>query len=341
MIFAARMSARRARRVARGSTSLRGSLARALVTALLLVLVPSAHAGTDGAPDARITVERAATVPGKTVRLADVALLEGEARSLADLELGPAPEPGSTRRIDGTSILHHLRAAGLDESTTRYEIPASVRIDRAFQEVAADEIRTVLERRLAEQLGANDGLRSVELSGPVRIPLGGYELRVASNGFVGRGEHRRCDLEVLQEGATVATVPVRVEIVSYGKVVVARRALARGTRVGADDVAIEDRELDGSAAEYYADLSEVVGKEVRAAVAASSPIPVPALSKPIVVKRGDIVNVVAETSALRLSVVGEALESGALGAQIRVRNRQSKQELSAQVVAGDTVVVRY
>jgi hypothetical protein len=54
-----------------------------------------------GATAGRIVVGPAATVVGATVTLADVATLEGDATAMADLPLGPAPAPGTTRRLDG------------------------------------------------------------------------------------------------------------------------------------------------------------------------------------------------------------------------------------------------
>ncbi len=44
---------------------------------------------------------------------------------------------------------------------------------------------------------------------------------------------------------------------------------------------------------------------------------------------------------MRLSTPGEALEAGAAGAQIRVRNRKSQQEIAGQVVERGTVLVQY
>jgi len=323
------------------------SIARLVLVLVALVALPVAasavRAADGGVPAAagRITIERTATVSGGTLRLGDIAFLEGGATALADLDLGPAPEPGASRRIEGVTILNRLRAAGLDERSTRYEIAASVRIERAAQEVGADEVRRAIDRQSQDLLAAGESIRSLDVPGPIRVPLGGYQLRVAAGGLSGRGARRRCDVEVVQEGEVIATIPVRAEIASIVKVVIARRALPRGERVTADDVVVEERELSAVPADFVSEVAEVTGKETRMALVASAPVPLQALASPVLVKRGDLVNMIAEGPGLRLSAAGEALETGTLGAQIRVRNRQSKQELSAQVVERGTVAVRY
>jgi flagella basal body P-ring formation protein FlgA len=60
-----------------------------------------------------------------------------------------------------------------------------------------------------------------------------------------------------------------------------------------------------------------------------------------VVKRGDIVQVVAETPVLRISVKGMAKQDGAKGDRIKVVNLRSKKVIYAQVVDGQTVSVEF
>ena len=75
----------------------------ALVLGLGLVAIRAglAHATEAG----RITVKRVAVVNGPTIRLGDLAALEGGATALGDVELGPAPTAGAPRRLDGEAIL--------------------------------------------------------------------------------------------------------------------------------------------------------------------------------------------------------------------------------------------
>jgi flagella basal body P-ring formation protein FlgA len=286
----------------------------------------------------RIVIGGSSVVPGKNVRLADIALLEGGAVAFADVELGPSPDPGASRRIDGITILRRLGEAGLDGGTIRYLIPPTVRLERAFQVIGEEEIKSAIERDSATFLHPREIIRSIDPTGTARIALGDYRLRVAADP-TGRGARRRVEVEVLQEDKVVATVSARLEVTSHGPVLLTRRALARGAVLAAEDVTVEERDLSLLPPDLLSEESPAIGQQTRVALAAGAPVTLKAIVSPTVVRRGDLVTMVIETPAMRLSAPGEALEAGAPGAPVRVRNRQSKQELSAQVVKHGVVVV--
>ena len=81
---------------------------------MALLLVSSAFGAAD-----RVTVGRDVTVHGQTIRLGEVAALEGErARALASLALGTAPGAGESRTLDGMVVLQALqREVDLDSIT--------------------------------------------------------------------------------------------------------------------------------------------------------------------------------------------------------------------------------
>jgi flagella basal body P-ring formation protein FlgA len=308
--------------------------------ALAMALAAPASLAAAPAANGRIAIVRSATVDGATVRLADIAVLEGDAAELADVEIGPAPDPGGSRRFEGVAILRTLRTAGLDTAGTRYEIPATVRVARTYQDVGAEELRAAIEPAVTATLAAGEQLRAVDVGGSVRIPQGTYEVRVAAPA-AGGGMRRRVDASVVQDGAVVATTTARVEIAASGPVVILRRAVARGTVLGPGDVDVEDRDLTGLPAGVVTSVADAVGKETRAALPAGAPLTLSSVTSPLLVRRGDLVTVIVETPGMRLSTPGEALEPGAAGVPIRVRNRTSQQELSGQVVDRGIVFVQY
>jgi flagellar basal body P-ring formation protein FlgA len=311
-----------------------------LVVAIALLGL-GAGAPAAGTEPGRITVGRIATVVGETVTVADLATLEGSATAFADVELGPAPSPGTGRRLDGHTILRRLKEAGLDVARTRYLIPATVRVERAAQDVGADELRAAVEDAAPELLRPGERLRSLDVPGPARIPLGAYDTRVAMAPAQGGGARRRFDVDVVQDGRVVTSVPVRAEIDAVGPVVVARRPLPRGTLLRADDLMVEDRDLTAARGGAIHDLADAVGKQTKVTVPAGAAVTFRAVERPILVQRGDLVTVVVETQGMRLSVPGEARETGAAGEAIRVLNRKSKQELSGRVVERGMVLVQY
>lgn len=308
--------------------------------ALLLALgVVAIVAGMARASEpGRIVVSRTAIVPGPTIKLGDLARLEGSAAGLADLDLGPAPAANAPKRLEGEAILRRLHEAGMDASATRYTIPATVRVERTAREVTVDEIKTAVLNVAPDALPAGEVVRDLDVSGPVRIPAGDYEARVSTSSM-GRPGRRRFDVQLVHDGVVLANVPVTARTDAHGSVVVAKQAVPRGTVLGPDDLEVVERNAKDLPPDAVTVPEQAIGMETKVALAAAAPLPRTALAPPIVVKKGDLVTVIMDTAAMRLTVAGEALEAGAVGGAIKVKNRTSKQTVAGKVVAGGVVAV--
>ncbi len=311
-----------------------------LYGALLLGLgLVAIAAGMAGAAEAgRITVKRVAVVAGPTIKLGDLAALEGGAVALADVELGPAPATGAPRRLEGEAILRRLEEAGMDASATRYMIPATVRVERESQEVPAAEIRTAVMNVAADALPAGETIREIDVPGPVRIPAGDYEARVSTSSH-GRAGNRRFEVQLVRDEAVLATVPVTARTVARGSVVVAKKRLPRGTVLGPADLAVVERNQRDVPGDALTAPEQAIGMETKVALVPGTPLPRTAVAPPLVVKKGDLVTMVVETPVMKLTVAGEALEPGAVGAGIKVMNRSSKQTVAGKVIEHGLVLV--
>jgi flagella basal body P-ring formation protein FlgA len=283
----------------------------------------------------RIVVQRAAVVDGPTIKLGDVARLEGDAVTLADVDLGPAPSATEPRRLDGTAILRRLEQAGMDASAMRYAIPATVRVERSAQEVSVEEIKNAVLNVASDALPAGETVRDLTVAGPVRIP---YEARVSTS-VNGRPGRRRFDVQLVSDGTVLATVPVTARTDARAPVVVTTQPVARGAVLGPADVAVEERDAHDVPSDALTAPEQAIGMAAKVALAASAPLPRTALAAPVVVKKGDLVTLVIDTPAMRLTAAGEALEPGAAGSSIKVVNRASKQEVAGKVIEHGLVLV--
>lgn len=281
-----------------------------------------------------------AQVMGARIRLEDLGRLSGEALEWADLDLGHAPEAGATRRITGAAILAQLRDEGLDEDRIRYSIPTSVRVRRAHQEVDPEEIRQAIHRRVREFLPEGDELDAVELPPRLRVPLGDFAIRVSAPEPKGRHEHHT-EVEIEQAGRVVARGQARVRISSRGPVVIARKPVARGAPITGDDVRVEQRAMRGMPSSLLTDPGEAIGRFARVSIAAGTILTGRHIDAPLLVERGDLVRVAIETDGMRLTVPAEALDSASLGERVRLKNRSSGRELTAEVIAHGKARVHY
>ena len=82
---------------------------------------------------------------------------------------------------------------------------------------------------------------------------------------------------------------------------------------------------------------DAVGQTSRRLLRAGDVLRNNSLSAPVLVKRGDAVVMIARIEGIEISTAGEALDSGARGATVRVRNSASGQTVRMRVTAPGTV----
>ena len=293
----------------------------------------------------RIDVRSDAIVSADVVRLRDVANLDGDAASaLGDVVLSHAPGAGEARTIDGAGILQALRRAGLDSNVVTYSIPPLVRVRRAAQDVPEAAVRQALEGFLTESLGVgaeDTSLRTLELPGAIRVPEGPYTIRVLPPPGVALVGRVRLALEFAVADRPVKTVWVTADIARFGRIVVARRSVARGEVLAADDLDVDRRDLSALPRDLVTEPADAAGKIARTALLPYAPIRNDQLTVPPTVHRGDAVLLVAERGGLRITAPGEVKEDAGRGERVRIVNRASHKELIGRVRDAGTVTVEF
>jgi flagella basal body P-ring formation protein FlgA len=89
------------------------------------------------------------------------------------------------------------------------------------------------------------------------------------------------------------------------------------------------------------DPEAVLGKRTRRAIGAKTVLRADLVESPPLVKRGDVVVIIAETSGLKITALGEVKKKGRLGESIPVMNYDSKKILYARVLDSSTVKVEF
>jgi flagella basal body P-ring formation protein FlgA len=92
-----------------------------------------------------------------------------------------------------------------------------------------------------------------------------------------------------------------------------------------------------SIADPVIDPIDAVGQTSRRSLRAGDVLRNSSISAPVLVKRGDAVVMVARIEGIEVSTAGEALDAGARGATVRVRNSTSGQTLRMRVTGAGTV----
>ncbi len=124
-------------------------------------------------------------------------------------------------------------------------------------------------------------------------------------------------------------IPAQVSL--FQPVLVTTRPLSRHSVVTAQDVTLLERDVGLLNNAYLTDLEQVDGLRLRRQVSADTVLTPNQLEQEEVVRRGDKVVISAANAQVSVRMPGEALESGNLGSQIRVRNSRSGREVKARI----------
>lgn len=150
----------------------------------------------------------------------------------------------------------------------------------------------------------------------------------------------RLNLQVSCLRGNVWSVYVPVDINVHQPVVVAVKPLARGQTIGAGDVQLSEANISRLSGQYLTSLDGAVGMDVKRPILQGGAVLQEQLDAPLLVRRGEVVTISAETGAIAVKMQGVAMTDGRLGEQIRIKNKASSHVVEAQVVAPGQAMVR-
>lgn len=130
-------------------------------------------------------------------------------------------------------------------------------------------------------------------------------------------------------------VPTRVKLMR--EVVVAARPLARGQRLSREDLALDRRDVGRLRTHATTDPEPLVGYVLTRPVPAGRVLDSGLLEAPVLVERGRRVRMAVEGAGVTITMSGVALEDGALGDTVQVRNPASRRVVEGVVVGAALV----
>lgn len=176
----------------------------------------------------------------------------------------------------------------------------------------------------------------------VSLPVTGESgYSVISHNRAGLGGRETIVLALLVDGREQDRVRLGGDVAVLGPVIKAARSLPRHTVITAADIVTVRADTTMLGPGFMSEAGAVIGKELRTTLRPGAIFYQRLLKKPELVRRGDMVTILAQGSGLRVSVPGMILGSGAQGDLVRVKNMMSRREVYARVVDSDTVRVDF
>lgn len=212
--------------------------------------------------------------------------------------------------------------------------------DPYFNITAAD-----VNKAVAEQLALQAIEKKLEVSlsagSPNIIYSANHPMKLVIHSLQVDTQSRRWQAQayVLMNGKTETVKPVSGVYVALVDVPVLKRQLGRNDVIEAADLGIKsvpDRLLRK---DTISDPSLLIGQSPRAVISADRPIRHSEVSSPVVVKRGEPVQMTYTNAHMSIKTTGIALQDGAKGEMIRIKNDKSEKSVSGRVVASGHIEV--
>ncbi|MEN8689751.1 MAG: flagellar basal body P-ring formation chaperone FlgA [Desulfobacterales bacterium] len=314
-----------------------------LVFLQLMFLIPAVPAA-----EIAIILRPEAEVRGPDIRLgevAEIACAETELRRrLEGLVIGKAPLPGRSRNITADYV--RLRLRQLDIGVDRMVLGGAERIEVSMPGVAVSEeqVRQIV----------NGFLKTSGIWGDAEVKVA--ELTISADRTLPKG---RATYRVLppRHMRSLGTVPLSVvfdvdgrfqktirataRVEALAPVVVAARPIGRLKPISTDDLKMEKMNLAELPTGVMTDADDIIGKRARRNIHAGDILRPDLIEMPPLVKRGDMVVIVAESEGIKVTATGEVKSDGLRGEQVKVVNLDSNKRFSARVVDKKTVMVDF
>ena len=184
-----------------------------------------------------------------------------------------------------------------------------------------------------------------------------YDIKIQVNAPDSRLKLRQCDKQLTLDTTNLpaaggnTTVQVKCDndtpwslyissnIEIWGEVVAASTSIARGQVIEEDNISLARTNIAAARNGSLISVDSAIGLEARRSIRPHQVIRNQDLVEPLVIRKGDAVQVAALLGGLRVITPGTALGNGRIGEQITVTNNRSNRKVRAKVIAEGLVEV--
>lgn len=295
-----------------------------------------------------VVIAEQARVDGTIITLGELAQISGgdpeKIQNLRQLNLGTAPIPGSSFVLTKEVITMRLAAAGIDLSGNNWQIPTSVTVIGNSQLVSEQTLINKAISAIRSQVGSSVGsddlmITSVGHVQDVVVPLGNIVLSTSLPYGIRYNVPSTVTVSVNVNERVFAKVALRFDVKLYRQVAVAARQVNAHEIFTDDSLRYERMDSGQLAAGFVIDKNKIVGLMARRPVTPGMVVTDSMVNKPIIIKRGSAVTLLARIASMEVTAIGQAMQDGCEGQLIRVQNANSNRIVLGKVLNESTVEV--
>jgi len=290
-----------------------------------------------------------AEINSNDIYLGRIAKIKGDDQALVKrlkrIVIARAPLPGKSRHIKENHIRLRLKQNKIDLSQIRLTASKGIEVVRGFVEVTKEDITRVVTEFIYANIPwerEKVKIRDIRVMSNIILPKGKitYSVEPLKNtDFKGSVP---LPLHFKVNGNFQKRILVTADIEVSAEVVVTKRPLRRYRRITEDDIEMREKNLEELSPNVILDYEEVLGKRAKRNISANRVLRSDLIEFPPLVKRGDVVQIIAESGGLRITALGMVKQrEGRRGERIRIENIDSKKSLYGLVLDAKTVRVDF
>lgn len=324
---------------------MKGKISLIFISIIAITTMGIAYNTADGMVS--VNLKEYSNISGERILLNKIAKIDGdqkEIKEIAPIYIGRLPLPGMTRTINRNYIKLRIKQNKADISKVALIGPEKVKVTRASREISEEEIREIVEEFLLKR---------------IQWKRENIELKISYNGKILVPSHKEISYEVIPfkalnqnniylldvifkaDSRIVEKIRVTAEIDRRVPVFFSSRPIDRNQIISENDVYIEERRISELPQRVIWELEDVVGKRAKRNIPANTILKKNLLEHPSLIKKGDLVTILAESKTLKITTKGEAREEGGKGDIIKVRNLISKKIIGGLILNENTVKIEF
>ena len=293
----------------------------------------------------RVELHEKALVSAPVVHLGDIASITPEGRAaenLAAKRVTTSPNPGKSRTIKASSIIEMMRydknAADIGWSGAE-----SIEVTRKGQVITKERMKQIVAEFIGRHLkslpDAEIRFTSVRTRENIILPAGTitYTVKPSKPAIIGSSSF---NILFAVDGRTVTNRTVRGKLEVLAPVATAAVNIRRGSIITPDQVEMIRRDISKLDGPYFT-RDRVIGLQAQRTIRAGKPLDIMNVAPPPVIKKGELVEIVADRGPLRITTKGIAVMDGRPGDFIRVKNISSSKLIYGKVDAPGVVSVEF
>ena len=295
-----------------------------------------------------LTMPERVEVDGAEVALGHLADIVGGdpalTRQLQGIVVGRAPLPGNSRTISRDYIALRIRQSGIDPGAIRMNVPDKVTLVRRAVTISTSDLEMLVREYVAAHPPFNDAdmaITRVRLPGDIMLPTGDVQHEMQYLPQSRPSGTLPVNIFFSIDGVLVKRVMATVNVVLMKEVPVTKHPIARYQLIQKDDVMMQTMDMTGLPANAVLSFEDIAGQRARRNIGPQTVLRTDQFEFPPVVRRGDRVIILAESSGLRITTIGEIQNSAKVGERVRVVNLDSNKTLLARVIDARTVQVEF